>query len=373
MYIFLKKEDKHMIKSKSKFPITVIFFALGLFGCTFARFLQYSEVILPESGFFEHDGGFLNHIYYIVFGVSAALILASTLIDMKLKRGIRIGKRLVEKTVRLRETPVKPEKAKKAQKAANIRILPTVGAIIGAVITGACGYLLMINAFYAVQGTIQSGDPSILQSATLCMAALGYTFTAYSVFAAKKIVPAISLAFLFIAACYVSMAALEFMARTYIANLSGHLILLSTNLLLAMFFLNCGRIIVQTATKFTAVCATVFGYSAVILALSESIARFWYYYSADGSHKAVLDYYGFELPSVLFMVQAAGVLWVIYALSAKRSTIEREEAEESQEASENPENEENQENEELSYESYENESDEVEIIDDTDSVSDSAV
>jgi hypothetical protein len=306
----MRKKTSSMT-NKSKFPITAIFFVLALVGCTFVRYLQYSTVILPENGFFDYDGGFLNNSYYIFFGSAAGVFLLSAIIDAKRKCGIRSGVRRRSKSDRKLAVNI------------NIRRLSTPCSTIGAILLSACGFLSAIDAIEIVQ-SFSRGNAPLMQMAATIAAALGYTVIAYVIFMNKKFLPITALCFLFIAACHVSVAALEFMQRTYIANLSSRLIILSANLLLALFFLCCGRIIVGSETRLTALSTTIFGYSLVVMILSDALSRLWYYYTTDGEMQRYLiaqPNNGFELPGILFIAQAVTVLWLMFALSAKKKNV----------------------------------------------------
>jgi hypothetical protein len=278
----------------TKFPITVIFFIISLIVCTVIRYLQYSAVILSENGFFAHDGGFLNRAYHTGFAGAAVIMLITILIDKKRKCSIRRCK---------------------AGGITIINELHPAQAVIGAVLTAACGFLLAIDA---VASIAQSAP--IMLTITLILAALGYTFIAFIIITDRRISPITAIGFLFIAACCVCTAALEFMARTFIANLSARLVILSVNVLLALFFLNCGRIVVRNETRLTAITAALFGYSAVLLIISDSIARVLYYYSVDAfsQNNLINSDNGFGLPSAVFIIQAAVVLWFIFTFSMKR-------------------------------------------------------
>jgi hypothetical protein len=312
-------------KSKSKIPLVSLFFVLALIACTAVRYLQYDSVIETDSGFFTHNGGIMNHAYYIFFAASALGFLLTAIVDMKAKRGIRSSLSPVSKSKK------KSPKARKAQekaaaRPAHIRQISPVSAVVGVVLTAVCGFFVCLDAVEAVQSMFTAQSTPIMQTATLVLAALGFTFTAYVIFTRRKLMPVVAIAFLFISACFVSAAAMEFMERTYIANLSSRLIILSVNLLLAVFFLSCGRIIAQSETSLTAVSATVFGYSLAVLILSDSAARIAYYYMTDSVTRAQLvsSSNGFELPSPLFLIQAGVVLWIIFALSAKKKSGTKE-------------------------------------------------
>jgi hypothetical protein len=329
MYIFIKKEDRLMTKSKSKskFPVIVLFFVLALIGCTFIRYLQYSTVILPETGFFAHDGGFLNSAYYVVVGGFSVIFILTALLDMKAKRGIRSGYRKItltkEEKKELKKNKDEKSKLFTSSNPQLKRELSSVSSVIGAVLVAATGFFLAIDAIDAVQGVFDASVP-FMKAVTMTFAALGYTFVAYVILTHRKIVPSTAIAFLFIASCYVSAAALEFMERTYIANLSARLIVLSVNLMLAVFFLNSGRITVHSENRVSALYTTLFGYLAAVLILSDSVARMVYYYTVSDEVQAVLTFpnndNGFEVPDILFMLQALAVLWLIYAFSSKKKS-----------------------------------------------------
>ena len=270
-------------------PLTVPFFAAMLIVCTIVRYFQYTAVIDPQSGFFEHDGGFLTHLYYILFVVVVAGLAVLSFIDAKSKRGI-------------------------LPKVSAGLTLSAVPAVIGAGLCAFCGFLLAGEAINAFGARLH-----IVQSAALTIAALGFTFIGYVVFTHRKARPISAIGFLFIAACYVCKASVLFMERIYTVNLSAQLIVLMVYLLLAVFFLSCGRLIVQSETRFTATVATVSGYTLVLLSFSESLSRIVYYFQSDSAVQRALvrGDNAFELPSVIFVAQGVAVAWFIYALTMK--------------------------------------------------------
>ena len=293
--------------TKFKIPLITPFFAIALTACTIARYLQYTTVVEIESGFFAFDGGMLNHIYYIFFAIAAAGFIALSLIDKKAGRGIQSNIRKAkkgEKTVRaIRKTPPP---------------LSTVYAIIGAGISAFCGFLLATQAVTDFQKGVH-----FIPLAAVILAALGFTFAGYVIFTHKKITPIASLAFLVIAANYICSGSIIFMQRVYTKSMSAVLIELSVLLLLSVFFLACGRIAVQSETRFTASIAAVCGYSLVLLAISDAVSRILYYYSIDASTQHALLRHndnGFTVPTPLFIAQAVMVLWLIFALSARNQT-----------------------------------------------------
>jgi hypothetical protein len=317
-------------------PLTAIFFAIVLAGMTVVRFLQYSEVIDPHNGFFTHDGGFMNIAYYVNFAAATVLMLLFAIIDKRGKRGIlsNSGKSLKE-DIKTDLTVLLPEVAlldKDAGEGKNRRDsqddttipsrawkkhVPLTVGLGGALFTSFLGGGLLLRFWHA----FMEGDTGWLRLFLFAAAGLGYTFVAYSVVAHRKLIPAAALAMLFIAGFSASEAAFEFMQRAYTANISSRLILLSVNLLYAVFLLSCGRIIVRSETRFTAYCATLSGYMGLGLIFSDFVARLVYYHTADSAVQETLTFYtaanGFELPGPEFIAQGFVVLWLIYVLSAR--------------------------------------------------------
>jgi hypothetical protein len=296
-----------------KIPCAAVFFAFALFLFTWMRLEQYTTVIRTDNGFFEHDGGAMNSVYYAIFGVAAALFLVFSLLDKSEKRGIVKGK------------------------SAGTNLSPAA-VLVGTVLAGVCGVCFGVEAYSSFLDKT-APFPVIL----MILAAVSYTFVAYSVASHKKITAVVSIAFLFIAGNYVCNAAILFRERIYVASISLCLIMLTANLLLAVFFLNCGRIIVRSASRLTDIFAVISGYLAALLVLSDGAARFIYYFTASDEVRTQLDLYSkanaFELPTPLYMTQAAAVLWFIFALSMKKGG-ETEEAADEEEPKESEEREE---------------------------------
>jgi len=288
-----------MIKSKKlKIPLVALLFAISLIVCTVIRYSQYASVIWPDDGFFKFNGGFLNNAYYIFFAIAVVGFFVLAYFDKKVERGI-----IREKSTGLMLSPV--------------------SSFLGAFITAVCGFLLAYDAINAYLG-----KAPFIQYFTLAIAAIGYTFIGYSVFTHRKIVPFTALAFLFVSACYICIAAMLFMQRIYILNLSAMLIMLAVYLLMAVFFLSCGRIVVRSETRYTTVFCTVCGYSAVLLLISDSVARTLYYFTCGSETQDILNINaqtnGFELPTPLLILQGIAVLWFLFALSYKNQNIGHE-------------------------------------------------
>jgi len=283
--------------AKSKFPLTAAFFALALIVCTVVRYLQYYSVIKPDNGFFIYDGGFLVHAYYLLFAVFAAGLVGLAIVDGRAKRGI------------LKNKPASVSGGRK---------LSEIQSVTGAVLSAVCGFFLALELVDAL-----GKNSSLISLIAMSLAALGFTFVAYVIFTKRSLVPVTAIAFLFIAAYFVFEAAAEFMQRIYTVNLSARLIVLSVNLLLSLFFLTVGRITVRSEGRFTAILATIFGYSLVLLALSDAASRLLYYSYCHQDDRAVADALltnnnGFTLPQPLFIAQAIMVLWFVFALSSKK-------------------------------------------------------
>jgi hypothetical protein len=292
-------------------------------------------VINPHNGFFAHDGGFMNSAYYAGIGITAAVLLILTFVDIRRGCGIlsnvekapkKSAKREVADVLAEIMTDVATGAKKVLPQRAWTSEMPMPVALFGGILLGFCGFSL------ALRFSHEASSGTALPLALLGAAALGYTFTAYAIIAYRKFVPIIAIAFLFIAGFSASEAAFEFMKRSYTANLSSRLILLSASLLIAVFLLSAGRIIVRSETRFTAYSATVSGYLGASLILSDFAARLIYHGSADAELQSLLAdrgaVSGFELPDPMFITQGLVILWVIFALSVKAKAKEVETSEE---------------------------------------------
>ncbi|MCL1866989.1 MAG: hypothetical protein FWF82_06235 [Oscillospiraceae bacterium] len=318
-------------KQKSKFPLVIIIFLISLTALTIVRYMQYDSAIIPESGFFMHEKGLLNNLYYILFGISAALMTVFTLIDMKSKRGIRSK---FDKNKKIKKDDIEAIEGEAWKKSLGfgfensdyvlkLKEYSAAFSIIGGILLAACAFLISFDAIDAVE-RITPKNISIMEMVTLIAALFGFMFVSFTIFTKRKIVPITAISFLFIAACCVSRAASRFMEITYISNLSVNLVSLSANLLFSLFFLNCGRITVQSETRFTALSATIFGYGAVAMVLSDSISRIIYYNSCDSTTRNLLSApdNGFSMPpSPLMIVMAFTVFWLLLALSSRNKKI----------------------------------------------------
>jgi hypothetical protein len=311
--------------------MTAVAFVLILIALTVLRFLQYRDVIDPKSGFFAHDGGWLTAAYYAGVAVAAVVLLALAIVDIRRGSGILSNvEKSPKKNAKQEITDVLSEimtdavvgvKKVLPQRAWNSRISLPV-AIIGTILTGFCGFGL------AMRFAAASGNATALQLALLAMAALGFTYAAYSFLAYRRLVPTVALAFLFIAGFSAAESAFEFMQRSYTSNISARLILLSVNLLFAVFMLSAGRVIVRSETRFTSYSATISGYLAAGVIMSDFAARLLFYFTAESElQETILDFAaisGFELPNPQFIVQGLLVLWVMYALSARAKHMNTE-------------------------------------------------
>ncbi|MCL2754654.1 MAG: hypothetical protein FWD35_02905 [Oscillospiraceae bacterium] len=303
------------LSQSRKFPWAGIFFPAALILLTVIRYYQFANVITPQNGFFVNDGGLWNHAFYIAFAVASAGFLALAILDKRAGRGVLSS---------WRKQP-KPPKGVKKSDAPEIALpktsfefsLPV--ALIGALPLMYCGGAVILEVFYrnAANGVERSMIPFVL----LALAGLGYTFAAYSFIAHRKLAPVVAIAFLFIAAHNASEAALEFMTRSYIANVSTRLVVISVFLLFATFLLSAGRVIVKSETQYTLYTTTLSGYLAASLILSEFAARLWYFFAAEESLRNTLTEYaplnGFELPDAFFVAQGLFALWLMYVLSTK--------------------------------------------------------
>ncbi|MCL1881847.1 MAG: hypothetical protein FWF76_06685 [Oscillospiraceae bacterium] len=321
-----------MTKIKTKISTIAIVYIPMLLVFTVVRFLQYSRVIEPDSGFFAVDGGFMNSFYYIVIGISVILMLLFVLIDRRLQRGIlskavKSKKGIVQDVVAELDPaiaellPNNADSTHLEEKSLTTVLpkprteLPIAFVVVGTVLAGVCGIGIALQ-FVTL---LSEGNAGLLRLALLGLSSVGMTFVGFSLVTKRKIVPAVALALLFLAGFSVSTAAIEFMARTYTANISSRLIILSANLLFAVFFLSVGRIIVKSETRFTAIVATLSGYLVTLIALSDFIARAAYYLTTNEETRLILsnglNENGFELQSPVFIAQAFLVLWFLHSLS----------------------------------------------------------
>ena len=326
MINFNAQTDKN--REGRKIPTVAIFFGISLIACTLIRYLQYAITIRIDNGFFDieyRDGFFnLNNAYYIFFAVFAAVIIALAFIDKSTGCGIVSGGR----------GPFKTEKNKKPEiKPLNLKV-SVLSAVIGMVLFAVSGFLHFLLAIREFQG-----DLGILMKLATVAAALGYTYAGFAIMLNKKVVPYTGIAFLFIAAYNSGKGIVEFMQRIYTVNLTSRLIEMGVYVLLALFFLCCGRIVVRSETRFTQLTATLSGYSAVLMIVSDGFARIFHYYSSDiDTQRALIDNNnGFELPGLLFFIQGAAALWLIFAFSAKRGSALYEKDSEDDEISEDDE------------------------------------
>ncbi|MCL1789114.1 MAG: hypothetical protein FWG33_02020 [Oscillospiraceae bacterium] len=293
--------------TKSKFPLVALFFGIAFIVCTIIRYLQYASVIRIDNGFFEHNGGFSNNAYYLFFAIFAAGAVLLAFADKKAGRGVLSGG-LSEKPLRYK--------------------FSTQTAVIGIILFTFCGGFIFLNTVMVF--TAGNNETSIPMKIAMCAAVLGFTYAGYTIVTQKEITPPIAIPFLFIAAYNIGMAVGEFMQRIYTVHLSARLVELSVSVLLAVFFLSCGRIIVRSEARFTSVLATVAGYSVILLILSDGLSRIFFYYGTSIETQKFLtnSNNGFLLPSPLFFTQGIAVLWLIFALSARQINLNNKEDEE---------------------------------------------
>jgi hypothetical protein len=360
------KESRQVMTSSNKrrIPFVTIGFIPLLIILTLLRILQYRDVIDSRSGFFIHGSGFLGSAYYLGFVICALTLLLFAIADRSALRGLVPNveadpKKSAKKNIEDVLAEAKQEQSCRTGSACSEGCLTTVEttkqkpkgispkriwhtsltlpvAVIGAILTGFCGTALTIE-FY---GVATAGDSGWVPLAVLAAAALSYTFIAYAALAYRKLVPVTALALLFIAGHNAGGAALEFMERSYTSNLTTRLVILSVGLLVAVFMLSAGRMVVRSETRFTAYSATVSGYCAFILIVSDFVARLVHYFSlpescaesccnelafalalcrGGGTRGELLEYAsvsGFELPGPFFIAQGLVILWLLYLLSA---------------------------------------------------------
>ncbi|MCL1831541.1 MAG: hypothetical protein FWG45_01365 [Oscillospiraceae bacterium] len=332
--------------TKVGFPFAAIAFVLILAGLTVVRYLQYSRVINPINGFFTPDGGMLADAYYLTMTAAAFILLVCGIVDKRGKRGVASGyikpikdaakenadevmnEILAEFAPQGSETSESAKKAadakdKKDKKARDEALTPpvprawntqlnVVAALFGAIFCGYCG---AATAFWVY---MEHTELNALRIALGIAAALGFLYTAFSVIAYRKLVPTTALALLFVAAHCACESAAEFMERAYTANMTTRLVLLGANLLLAVFLLSAGRIVVRSETRFTALCTTVAGYLAAGVIFSEGMAVFSHQNGLTDETRLLWQEStnGLELPTILFLMRGAVVIWLLYTLSA---------------------------------------------------------
>ncbi|MCL1904176.1 MAG: hypothetical protein FWF94_07150 [Oscillospiraceae bacterium] len=290
--------------TKTKFPLVTLFFIIALITSTIIRFLQYETVIRIDNGFFEYGMGFINNAYYIFFAIFAGGAAILTFVDRKRKCGILSRRGL--------KTPSSYK-------------FSSLTAVLGIIIFTVCGGLVFLNTFAVL--SYKDGDITVIMKIIMCLTVLCYTYIGYAVVAKRAIKPLFAIALLVIAGHCVGVAVEEFTQRVYTIHLTARLIELSSNILLALFFLSCGRIIARSETRFTTLFATVTGYSAVLLIFSDGLSRLFYYYGSNPEmqNALVVGDNGFFLPLPLFFAQGFAVLWLLLALSDRKYSIDNEE------------------------------------------------
>ncbi|MDR2559628.1 MAG: hypothetical protein LBC86_08840 [Oscillospiraceae bacterium] len=257
------------------------------------RFVQFAtDVIDFNTGFFYHYAGPLKYLHYITLGVVFVGLIILVITEKKRKTRF-FNKRLSH---------------------------------FDDSDTAICGIMLLLAAFAVVYTAINTGfaNQSTAEILTAFLGTVAYSFSGGVLLFKKRAFPSIGIAFLALSGYYVARLIALFLSNHIIFSMSEHLTVLIFTIMAALFYLTAGRIFMRVESKSTRFKTCVFGFSAVIIAASEIIAKVVFMlgspsvtrYNLVGSASTQ-----FIAPDMLFAAETIAIL--VFLLSMARVKHEK--------------------------------------------------
>lgn len=274
-----------------------IWIALGsAFIAVMLRIVQLSAAIDFETGFFYDSSSFVSMMLYILFGVSAAALVAGIILDKKKK------------------APIFEKKADELSPRQTLVL--GVSVLVGALLTA---YEVVLHL---------GGELGIAFFGELLVAII-YLVIAFIILSSKQIKKTSGYLMAVIAISYTLKAAGLFMGETVVTRLSEELLLLLTYIVAVFFFLCCGRFLSRNEAKFSRAKLVFFSAALLIISSTVTVSKFIAFAVAPSSVSAGMS--GAPVSEIGTLIVSACVLGVLCAKSDGTTEEKSEETEEAQE------------------------------------------
>ena len=274
---------------KKKRTFLIIFSAVACVASVIARYAQFNAAIDFDTGFFYYDAVFLKYLYYIILGASIAGVFFLAVTEKKRKTRF-----FTKKMGHFDETDV-----------------------------ALCGIMFLLAAFSVLYTAYVAGFGSVGAAGIMTglLGAAAYGFSGAVLLIRKRVLPAVGLSFLGLSVYYVIRLIHFFLENYIILHMSEYLIRLVTTTLLALFYLSAGRMLLRAENRTTRFKACVFGFSAAILILSETVAKLIYWFGSPSIARQTLSSSKFLLPNT--QTAAEAIALITFLLCAARYRPER--------------------------------------------------
>jgi hypothetical protein len=283
-----------MNQYKTPRTFLVMFSIVAIAATVIIRYLQFAfDTIDFNTGFFYHYTGAVKHLHYIALGVIFVGLIILTITEKKRKTRFF--------TKRLSHFDDSD--------------------------TALCGIMLLLAAFAVAYTAIITGFENLDTTQTL-MAFLGtaaYAFAGGALLFRKRTYPSIGIAFLALSGYYVARLVTLFLENHIILNMSEHLIRLIFTIAIALFYISAGRMFMRAESKSTRAKACVFGFFAIIAAVSEISAKVVFMFGSPSVTRYNLNSAAtqFIAPDMLFAAETIVVL--VFLLSMTRVRHDKQE------------------------------------------------
>jgi hypothetical protein len=257
----------------------ITFLIIAVAAVIIIRYAQFSaDVIDFNTGFFYHFAGPLRSLHYIALAVVFVGLVILSLIEKK-RRTRFFNKKLSH---------------------------------FDDSDTAICGIMLLLASFAVIYTAISAGIAN-LGTTELLMTFLGgaaYAFSGGVLLVRKRTFPSVGLAFLALSGYYVARLVVLFLGNHIILSMSEHLVMLIFTVALALFYLSAGRMFMRAENKTTRLKTCIFGFFAVIVAVTEITAKVVFMFGSPSITRYSLTSSAtqFITPDMLFAAETIAVL-----------------------------------------------------------------
>ncbi|MCL2638132.1 MAG: hypothetical protein FWD48_07130 [Oscillospiraceae bacterium] len=283
--------------NQRRIPTTflTVFFLIAAAVAAVIRFVQFAADIVDfDTGFFYYHTGALKHLHYIALAVIGICLIILVIIERKRKTRFF--------TKRLSHFDDSD--------------------------TAICGIMLLLASFAVIYTAVGAGlsKLSIAELLTVFLGAAAYAFSGGALLIKKRTFPSVGIAFLMLSGYYVIQLIILFLGNHIILSMSEHLVRLIYTVVLALFYLSAGRMFMRIESKSTRVKACVFGFFAIILAVSEIAAKITFLFGSPSVTRYNLGTTAttFIAPDMLFAAETIVILvFLLTMLKVKHDKQER--------------------------------------------------
>jgi uncharacterized membrane protein SirB2 len=249
------------------------------------RFVQFAaDVIDFNTGFFYHYAGALKYMHYIALGVTLAGLIVLAFIEKK-RRTRFFTKRLSH---------------------------------FDDSDTAICGIMLLLAAFAVVYTAINAGltNKNTTEMLMTFLGAASFTLSGSILLFRKRTFPSVGIAFLALSGYYVARLVTIFLGNHIILSMSEHLIMLIFTVVTALFYLSAGRMFMRVESRNTRLKVCVFGFFAIIVAISEITAKAVFMFGSPSVMRYNLNSSAtkFIAPDMLFAAETIAVLALVLCM-----------------------------------------------------------